>query len=105
MKKGKQRKKPAASPEPRGQRPKARAAAAPKTDTSPPIPEPPEPTVVPGFPIVGFGASAGGLQALEEFFSNVPVDSGMAFVVVTHLHPEQPSMLHELVGRKTSMPV
>lgn len=59
----------------------------------------------PGFPIVALGASAGGLQALEDFFAAMPPDSGMAFVVVTHLHPGQPSMLHELLRRKTSMPV
>ena len=57
------------------------------------------------FPIVGLGASAGGLAALEEFFSHMPADAGIAFVVVTHQHPDQPSMMHELVGRKTRMPV
>ena len=40
-----------------------------------------------GFPIVGVGASAGGLEALEELFSDMPTDTGMAFVVVTHQHP------------------
>ena len=65
-----------------------------------------EPVGRPGsFPIVGLGASAGGSAALEEFFSHMPPDSGMAFVVITHLHQGQPSLLHELVGRKTSMPV
>ena len=54
---------------------------------------------------MGLGASAGGLAALEEFFSAMPPDSGMAFVVITHLHQGQPSLLHELVGRKTTMPV
>ena len=37
------------------------------------------------FPIVGIGASAGGLEALEQFFANMPKDSGMAFVVIQHL--------------------
>jgi two-component system CheB/CheR fusion protein len=97
-------KKPAAPAEPRRRQQQVKAAPA-KVELATPIPEPPEPAVVPGFPIVGLGASAGGLQALEEFFSNMPPDSGMAFVVVTHLHPDQPSMLHELVGRKTTMPV
>src|SRR5262245_61786784 len=40
-----------------------------------------------GFPIVGIGASAGGLEALEEFFERMPADPGMAFVVVTHQPP------------------
>ena len=39
------------------------------------------------FPIVGIGASAGGLEALEQFLGHVPAGSGMAFVVVTHLDP------------------
>jgi len=109
VKKQKGKKRPA-RPQPRGPAdkaaPAAKVAAPPtKPELAAPIPEPPEPAVVPGFPIVGLGASAGGLQALEEFFSNMPVDSGMAFVVVTHLHPDQPSMLSELVGRKTAMPV
>lgn len=57
------------------------------------------------FRIVGIGASAGGLQALEEFFSHVPVDSGMAFVVIQHLDPTQKGMLAELLQRDTKMPV
>jgi two-component system CheB/CheR fusion protein len=56
-------------------------------------------------PVVGLGASAGGLSALEQFFSNVPADPGVAFVVVSHQHAEHPSLLHELLGRKTAMPV
>jgi two-component system CheB/CheR fusion protein len=56
-------------------------------------------------PVVGLGASAGGLLALEQFLANVPPDSGVAFVVVTHQHPDHSSMLHELLGRKTTMPV
>ena len=39
------------------------------------------------FPVVGIGASAGGLEALEELFREMPLDTGMAFVVVTHQHP------------------
>ena len=56
-------------------------------------------------PVVGLGASAGGLAALEQFFANVPGDVSVAFVVVTHQHPAHPSMLHELIGRKTTLPV
>lgn len=57
------------------------------------------------FPVVGIGASAGGLEALEEFFRNVPGTSGMAFVVVTHIHPDRPTMLPELLSKHTPMPV
>ena len=44
-------------------------------------------SVTKSFPIVGIGASAGGLEALEQFFMNMPKDSGMAFVVIQHLDP------------------
>jgi two-component system CheB/CheR fusion protein len=56
-------------------------------------------------PVVGIGASAGGLEALEEFFDAMPPDSGMSFVVVTHLHPGHRSLLPQLIGRHTEMPV
>ena len=55
--------------------------------------------------IVGIGASAGGLEALEQLFSNVPKDCGLAFVVVQHLAPQHSSMLGQLLGRRTAMPV
>ncbi|MGV8921857.1 MAG: chemotaxis protein CheB [Thermomonas sp.] len=55
--------------------------------------------------IVGIGASAGGLEAFKTFFSHMPVDSEMAFVLVQHLAPEHTSLLGELVGRSTTMPV
>ena len=57
------------------------------------------------FPIVGIGASAGGLEALEAFFTHMPSDSGMAFVVVTHQPPQHVSLLPDLLGRRTTMPV
>ncbi|MFH1743897.1 MAG: chemotaxis protein CheB [bacterium] len=57
------------------------------------------------FPIVGIGASAGGLQAFEEFLREMPVDSGMAFVVVAHLDPTHVSILPELLQKQTKMPV
>ncbi|HSG21461.1 MAG TPA: chemotaxis protein CheB, partial [Azonexus sp.] len=65
-----------------------------------PSPIPPRP-----FPIVGLGASAGGLEALEQFMRHVPEASGMAFVVIQHLDPTQPGMLPELLQRATAMPV
>jgi two-component system CheB/CheR fusion protein len=57
------------------------------------------------FPVVGIGASAGGLEALEGFFRAVPEASDMAFVVVQHLPPERESMMAEILARHTSMPV
>jgi two-component system CheB/CheR fusion protein len=59
------------------------------------------------FPIVGIGASAGGLAAFEAFFSAMPANtkSGMAFVLVQHLAPDHKSILSELVGRYTRMQV
>ncbi|MDO8263937.1 MAG: chemotaxis protein CheB [Gallionella sp.] len=58
-----------------------------------------------GFPIVGIGASAGGLEAFEQFFRSVPPDSGMAFVLVSHLDPDHASILTEILQRTTTMPV
>jgi two-component system CheB/CheR fusion protein len=57
------------------------------------------------FPIVGIGASAGGLTALEQFLSHVPPQSGMALVVVQHRDPHSEGMLVELLQRHTPMPV
>ena len=59
------------------------------------------------FPIVGIGASAGGLAAFEAFFANMPAatESGMAFVLVQHLDPDHKSMLTDLVRRYTQMQV
>ena len=59
------------------------------------------------FPIVGIGASAGGLAAFENFFLAIPddTDPGVAFVVIQHLDPSHKSMLTDLIGRYTRMPV
>ena len=57
------------------------------------------------FPIVGIGASAGGLEAFEKFFKNMPSDSGMAFVLIQHLDPTHKSILSDLIGHYTSMKV
>src|SRR4030043_308304 len=57
------------------------------------------------FPIVGIGASAGGLEALQELFTNMPSDTGMGFVVVSHLDPSHISILSELLQKCTAMPV
>ena len=62
---------------------------------------------VSGFPIVGIGASAGGLAAFEAFFSGMPADvaPGMAFVLVQHLAPDHKSILVDLIRRYTRMQV
>jgi len=57
------------------------------------------------FPIVGIGASAGGLEALEQFFSNMPNDNGMAFVVIQNLDPTHVGIMPELLQRITPMKV
>ena len=53
-----------------------------------------------GFPVVGIGASAGGLEALEKFFVHIAPGCGMAFVVVTHQHPAHTSLLPELLRKQ-----
>ena len=57
------------------------------------------------FPIVGIGASAGGLEALEQFLGRVPAGSGMAFVIVQHLDPTHKGIMPELLQRATGMKV
>lgn len=57
------------------------------------------------FPVVCLGASAGGLEAFIEFFKNMPIDSGMAFVVVQHLFPEKKSPLSEIISQYTKMKI
>ncbi|MGQ7932384.1 CheR family methyltransferase [Paraburkholderia sp. D1E] len=59
----------------------------------------------PTFPVVGIGASAGGIQALLRLFEQMPADSGMAFVVVLHLSPKYESCADQVLQRATSMPV
>lgn len=55
--------------------------------------------------VVGIGASAGGLEALEAFFREMPSTSGLAFVVVQHLSPDFKSLMDELLARFTTMPI
>lgn len=66
---------------------------------------PPKPTTKKDFLVVGLGASAGGVKALQEFFSTMPPNSGMAFVVILHLSPEHESSLAQILQSKTAMPV
>ncbi len=58
-----------------------------------------------GFPVVGVGASAGGLEAFQQLLSLLPADTGMAFVVVQHLDPTHPSLLAPSLAKATSMVV
>ncbi len=57
------------------------------------------------FPIVGIGASAGGLEAFNQLLNALPPDTGMGFVVVQHLAPNHESMLTEILSKSTLMPV
>lgn len=59
----------------------------------------------PGPPVVGIGASAGGLDAFKKFFSTMPAGSGIAFVLIPHLDPKHESMMVELLARCTKMQV
>ena len=70
-----------------------------QTDTAHPQREPPRCV------IIGMGASAGGLAAFETFFTRMPPDSGMAFVLVQHFAPDRSSLLPSLLARHTQMPV
>jgi two-component system CheB/CheR fusion protein len=72
-------------------------AAADVHDVSPPRGDP--------FPIVGIGASAGGLEAFTQILKALPADTGMAFVLVQHLDPQHESLLAELLRPATPMPV
>jgi two-component system CheB/CheR fusion protein len=90
--------------QPRKRSQQAAPPAAPQAtepETSPP--EPSSPTGA--FPIVGIGASAGGLEAFTQLLQQIPVTTGLAFVLVQHLDPTHESMLPELLSRVTKMPV
>lgn len=56
-------------------------------------------------PIIGIGASAGGLEALDAFLSHVPAQNGLAFIVIQHLDPTHKGIMPELLQRITPMPV
>jgi two-component system CheB/CheR fusion protein len=55
--------------------------------------------------VVGIGASAGGLAAFKSFLAHTPADTGMAFVLVQHLAPDYKSLLVELLGAESPIPV
>ena len=73
--------------------------------TSTPAAPPSAPSSGTAFPIVGMGASAGGIEAFHRFFEHLPADCGMAFVLVLHLPADRKSMLPEILRRWTSMEV
>jgi two-component system CheB/CheR fusion protein len=56
-------------------------------------------------PVVALGGSAGSIPALQRFFGEMPANSGMAFVVILHLPPENASVMDEIIQRATKMPV
>lgn len=72
-------------------------ASTPGADATPPADD--------RFPVVAVGASAGGLEAFTQLISHLPDDTGMAFVLLQHLDPNQPSLLSEIIARSTAMPV
>src|ERR1700712_1418643 len=65
----------------------------------------PTETSSPQFPVVGIGASAGGLDAVREFLKALPAKSGMAYVFIQHLSPEHESILPEILQRIAPFPV
>src|SRR5215831_6476741 len=64
-----------------------------------------KPEAATAFPVVGIGASAGGLEAVSQLLEPLPADTGMAFVVVQHLDPRHESKLDTILGKSTPMPV
>ncbi len=81
------------------------ASSATTADSGPETGEPERSAQAPFSPVVGVGASAGGLAALEKLFTAMPPDTGAAFVIVQHLDTDHKSLLHELLRRYTPMPV
>ncbi len=65
----------------------------------------PRSTLLAQFPTVGVGASAGGLEAFTQLLLNMPVTTGMAFVLVQHLDPQHESALAQILAKTTAMPV
>ena len=95
------RKKAPAKKKPVAQKtPRSKAAEPEKKKKATAIPED-----IKGFRIVGIGASAGGLEALETFFYHMPSDSGMAFVIIQHLSPTHKSIMASLLSKNTKMEV
>jgi two-component system, chemotaxis family, CheB/CheR fusion protein len=83
----------------------ARADGLKKSPEATAVEEPDASSKTSAFPIVGVGASAGGLEAFTQLLEHVPANTGMAFVLVQHLDPTHASQLTEILSRKTAMPV
>jgi two-component system CheB/CheR fusion protein len=79
--------------------------AGPVADTAPVTSSDSESTESVSFPIVGVGASAGGLEALTQLLEKLPSDTGMAFVLIQHLDPTHTSFLADAIARATTMTV
>jgi len=86
-------------------RPKATSSSLGEAEPAPPVQAETLVEEAGAFPIVGVGASAGGLEAFTQMLGALPVDTGMAFVLVQHLAPKHASMLAEILSRTTAMPV
>jgi two-component system, chemotaxis family, CheB/CheR fusion protein len=87
-----------------GPRPASTEAARPPPSAAP-LPHGDDVAGGSAFPVVGLGASAGGLEAFQKFFDVMPPDSGMAFVLIQHLDPTHASMMRELLSVHTRMRV
>src|SRR5260370_27743661 len=97
----------ARTPTPKARRPKAakRVKVSKRTEAAKPHAESEQRLSQASCPIVGIGASAGGLDAFQRLFSKMPADSGMAFVLVPHLDAHHKSAMVELLPAHTRMPV
>src|SRR5687768_5408986 len=84
-------------------RARLRMPTRPAPAANPSVEEAGTPAAGSAFPIVGVGASAGGLEAFTRFLRALPVDTGMAFVLVQHLTPSRESALAEILSRATAM--
>ena len=91
--------KPPISPSARGSRTR------PSSDTASHSPKTSPSGHATGFPVVGVGASAGGLEAFTQLLKHLPLDTGMGFVLVQHLDPQHESALSQILTRTTSLPV
>src|SRR5512132_36353 len=89
----------------RGRKKTHKSGAAGKKACEPQPTNHPAPSAKNNFPIVGIGASAGGLEAFTDLLKHLPADTGLGFVLVQHLDPQHESALSQLLGRVTPMPV
>ena len=90
---------------PKATRPKATKPKATKPKATKPKATKPKATKASFFPVVGMGASAGGLEALEKFFKEMPSDANISFVVIQHLAPKYKSIMGSLLEKGTAMKV